>query len=140
MDMDFIKILLTVLIRLFAGVAGYWTVVRRLVAEREKVPPHLRSYNTKLIISVLTFIITCFGTSLFQVCRVGWIPNCSPDEILDDIALFNSIGLLAAWYVMDLMVKYKPKMPATDSQAITEIKDNVREVKKDVKIVKRKIK
>lgn len=146
MDIETFKIIVAIAIRIYAGFAAYFTVIRALQRERALIAPELRDYNTKLILSVISFIVTCFGTSIFQACRAGWLPYCDSVSLLDNLAIFNSLGLFSAWYVMNLMVTYKPVLSVSDSKKIAqikadvvEVKAGVVEVKKDVKIVKKKI-
>lgn len=135
--MEITKIIVAVGIRLFSGIAGYFTVLSKLIADRKHTPPELKGYNTKLIISVSCFIITCFGTAFFQACLWEWIPQCRSNFALSNIAIFNSLGLFAAWYVMTLMVNYKPPVVEPEGQ-IADIQDDVKEIKKDVKAVRAK--
>lgn len=148
-----VLILIAITVRILAAWGAYWTVIRRMLLERADIPADLRGYNLKLIISVFTFIVTCIGTSFFQACRVGWFPGCQSSLILDEIALFNSFGLLAAYFVMHLLVNATDKQKrVAESEAIVEIKKDVKktkhtvavsakdikEVKVDVKIIKKK--
>lgn len=133
-------IAVAIVIRLAAAWGSYWTVIRRMLAERKELPQQLKSYNMKLILSVVAFIVTCIGTSIFQACRVNWLPNCNTEELLDVIALFNSVGLLSAYISMHLLINATDKVrQVTEDKNIKEIKMDVKEVKKDVKIVKEKI-
>lgn len=107
--MEEIIIFITIGIRIFAAIGAYWTIVRKLIFERKSIPIELKGYNFLLISSVTTFILVCLGTSLFQACRVGIIPGCQAYLVLDDIALLNSLALLAAYIVMHLIVNTKHK-------------------------------
>lgn len=129
-------ITVTIIIRLLAAFGAYWTVIRRMMQERKDIPLALRGYNMKLIISVFTFIVTCIGTSFFQTCRAGWLPGCSTQLILDEIALFNSFGLLAAYYVMHQLVNATDKQKeVVEDKSMGEIKKAVKETKKSLKII-----
>lgn len=134
-------ITITIIIRLLAAFGAYWTVIRRMMSERKDIPMALRGYNLKLIISVFAFIVTCIGTSFFQACRVGWLPGCSTTLILDEIALFNSFGLLAAYYVMHLLVNAtQEQKEVAEDKSIVQMKKDVKETKQTVAVSAKDIK
>lgn len=131
---------IAIVIRLASAWGAYLTVIRRMVEERKDLSGGLKAYNLKLIISVSTFIVTCIGTSIFQACRIDWLPYCSGEYTLDLLALFNSFGLLSAYVVMHLLVNATDKVRVDAvNKDMREIKTDVKEVKKDVKIVKGKL-
>lgn len=97
-------IVLAIIIRVFSGIAAYLMVIRKLLQERSLMSDKHKLDNTMLIVSVTTFIISCFGTALFQACRVAIVPYCSSVAALDIVSLFNSLSLLSAFLVMYLIV------------------------------------
>lgn len=103
-----LTILFAIMVRIYAAVGAYFDIIKKLLKERLRLPVAFRDYNNKLILSVSTFITTCLGTALFQVCRTDILFQCSTPLILDIISLFNSLSLLAAYYVMKLIINSKP--------------------------------
>ena len=97
-------ILASIIARFIAGLGAYFVVIQPLLKERQKLSTERKRDNAMLIASVGTFMGTCFGTALFQACRIGFVPNCSADIALDIVTTLNSITLLSAFAVMYLIV------------------------------------
>ena len=123
--MNDINTIFFILLPLFAGIAAYWTIIRKLKKESNNLIGFYKKYNTMLQLSVWTFIASSLSYSMLQTCRVDLIQECHGNFTLDLISLFVSISLFAAFLVMYLLVN--TKAPIQD--------DSVKDIRQSLKTI-----